>query len=307
MRSKREKNAKKTDGNKNKTIRGIPKLVDANYAGTAKSETTTLILCEGDSAKAGIISGLSNDDRNYIGVYPMKGKILNVRGEASKKINENKEIIEIKKILGLETGKTYTNIKSLRYGKIVFMTDQDLDGSHIKGLCINFFAYLWPSLLKIPNFIGFMNTPILKASKLNKVINFYNDGEYEMWKKENDNGKGYKIKYYKGLGTSTSKEFKEYFKEKKIISFELHDQDETMIDDIFNKSKADNRKEWLKGCDRNKYLDTNSDLISYDQFINNEFIHFSKYDCDRSIPNLMDGLKVSQRKIIFSAFKKKII
>ena len=93
----------------------------------------------------------TNDDRNYIGVYPMKGKIFNVRGESFKKINENKEIIEIKKIMGLETGKTYTNVNDLRYGKIVFMTDQDLDGSHIKGLCINFIAYLYYHFLKFQN------------------------------------------------------------------------------------------------------------------------------------------------------------
>ena len=303
---KDKKNAKKTDGNKNKTVRGIPKLVDANYAGTAKSKQTMLILCEGDSAKAGIISGLTNDDRNYVGVYPMKGKIFNVRGESFKKINENKEIIEIKKIMGLETGKTYTNVNDLRYGKIVFMTDQDLDGSHIKGLCINFIAYLWPSLLEIPEFIGFMNTPILKATKPNKTLNFYNNGEYEKWKEENEDGKGYKIKYYKGLGTSTSKEFKEYFQEKRIVCFKREESDLQAIDNIFNKSKADDRKSWLETYDRNKYLDTSVSEISYDDFINNELIHFSKYDCDRSIPNMVDGLKVSQRKILYSAFKKKL-
>ena len=303
---KDKKNAKKTDGNKNKTIRGIPKLVDANFAGTAKSSKTMLILCEGDSAKAGIISGLTNDDRNYIGVYPMKGKIFNVRGETMKRINENKELIDIKKILGLETGKSYNSINQLRYGKVVFMTDQDLDGSHIKGLCINLIAYLWPSLLKLDNFIRFMNTPILKATKLKQVINFYNNGEYEQWKEENNDGKGYKIKYYKGLGTSTSKEFKEYFKEKKIVNFKLETQDEIVIDGVFNKTKADERKSWLQQYDRNKYLDTNHEEISYSQFINDELIHFSKYDCDRSIPNMIDGLKVSQRKILYSAFKKKL-
>ena len=303
---KEQKNAKKTDGNKNKTIRGIPKLVDANYAGTAKSDKTMLILCEGDSAKAGIISGLSNDDRNYIGVYPMKGKIFNVRGESMKKINDNKEIIDIKKILGLETGKKYSSTKQLRYGKVIFMTDQDLDGSHIKGLCINLIAYMWPSLLKLDNFIGFMNTPILKASKVNKVINFYNNGEYEEWKGKNNDGKGYKIKYYKGLGTSTSKEFKEYFKDKKIVNFNLKDDDEGFIDTIFNKTKADDRKKWLETYDRNRYLDTKCEKISYADFIDDELIHFSKYDCDRSIPNMVDGLKVSQRKIIYSAFKKKL-
>jgi len=133
------KSAKKTDGSKMKTIKGIPKLDDANFAGSEKSRLCTLILCEGDSAKTGVISGLKSEDRDYIGVYPLKGKVMNVRGESAKKVSENKEIVDLKKILGLETGKVYETIedvhKKLRYGKIVFMTDQDLDGSHIKGLC----------------------------------------------------------------------------------------------------------------------------------------------------------------------------
>ena len=303
---KDKKNAKKTDGNKNKNIRGIPKLVDANYAGTPKSNQTMLILCEGDSAKAGILSGLSNEDRNVIGVYPMRGKLFNVRGETQKRINESKEINEIKKIMGLESGKVYENVNDLRYGRIIFMTDQDLDGSHIKGLCINFIAYLWPSLLKIPGFIGFMNTPILKATKINQTLQFYTQGDYDAWKEVNENGKGYKIKYYKGLGTSTSKEFKEYFKEKRVVSFVEAQDDGTLIDKVFNKTKADERKQWLVQYDRKRYLDVTNQNISYHDFIDNELIHFSKYDCDRSIPNVMDGLKISQRKILFSAFKKNL-
>ena len=107
---KENKAAKKTDGSKSKSVRGIPKLTDANWAGTDKSKNCIIIFCEGDSAKAGIISGLSSEDRNSIGVYPMKGKVLNVRGEPIKRITENKEISEIKKILGLETGKKYLTI-----------------------------------------------------------------------------------------------------------------------------------------------------------------------------------------------------
>ena len=79
---KENKAAKKTDGTKSKSIRGIPKLDDANWAGTDKSSQCMLIFCEGDSAKAGIVSGLSKEDRNTIGVYPVKGKFMNVRGEA---------------------------------------------------------------------------------------------------------------------------------------------------------------------------------------------------------------------------------
>tara|TARA_B110000503_G_scaffold68441_1_gene106873 strand:- start:9323 stop:12574 length:3252 start_codon:yes stop_codon:yes gene_type:complete len=304
---KEKNNSKKTDGNKNKTIRGIPKLVDANYAGTKDSNKCTLILCEGDSAKAGILSGLSPSDRNIIGVYPMKGKLLNVRGETTKKINENKEIIEIKKILGLESNKTYKTTDELRYNKILFMTDQDLDGSHIKGLCINLFEWLWPSLLHIDGFLGFMNTPILKATKSSKMIQFYNEQEYELWKLSNNDGKGWSIKYYKGLGTSTGKEFKEYFKDKKTMDIVLGEKDKETIDMVFNKKKADFRKEWLSKYERCNVLDTLKTKVTLGDFIDREMIHFSKYDCDRSIPNMMDGLKVSQRKILYSAFKKNLV
>ena len=302
---KEKKESKKTDGVKTKTIRGIPKLIDANYAGTKKSGECILILCEGDSAKSGIVSGLAANDRNIYGIYPMKGKLLNVRGELLKKINENKEIAEIKKILGLETGKTYKDAEELRYGKVLFMTDQDLDGSHIKGLGINMFECLWPSLLKITGFIGFMNTPILKATKGTKSLSFYNDNEYEAWKL-GDNGNGWKVKYYKGLGTSTGKEFREYFEHKKIVEIEVGDKDTEDMDMLFNKKKAEQRKEWLTNYDRDVHLDTSLTHITLGNFIHKEVIHFSKYDCDRSIPNLMDGLKVSQRKILFSAFEKNL-
>ena len=306
---KEQKVAKKTDGAKTKNIRGIPKLTDANWAGTDQSDKCTLILCEGDSAKAGILSGLSSDDRNTIGAYPLKGKVMNVNGETSARISQNKEIKELKQILGLETNKEYKtkeDINKLRYGKVLFMTDQDLDGSHIKGLCINLFHSEWHTLVEIPGFIGFMNTPILKAKKGQHELNFYNDGEYEDWKKNADT-KGYSIKYYKGLGTSTGKEFREYFAKKKIVEFEYSGKlSDDAIDMVFNKKRADDRKDWLEQYDRTDYVDTNNQTVSYEDFINKEFIHFSKYDCDRSIPNLMDGQKTSLRKILYAAFKKNL-
>lgn len=310
---KENKAAKKTDGSKSKSIRGIPKLDDANWAGTDKSNECMIIFCEGDSAKTGVISGLSSEDRNTIGVYPLKGKVMNVRGEAVKKVSENKEIAEIKKILGLESGKEYNTIeevhKNLRYSKVVFMTDQDLDGSHIKGLCINLFQNEWLSLTRIPGFIGFMNTPILKAKKGSLELKFYNEGEYEEWKNNNPEGaKGWNIKYYKGLGTSTKTEFREYFEEKKFVGFEHTGvTSDDAIDMVFNKKRADDRKTWLETIyNRNSFADTSKQMIPYEEFINKELIHFSKYDCDRSIPNLMDGLKISLRKILYSAFKKRL-
>ena len=312
---KEAKAAKKTDGAKTRTIRGIPKLIDANFAGTEKSGQCTIIFCEGDSAKAGIVSGLSKEDRNTIGVYPVKGKFMNVRGEAVKRIAENTEIAEIKRILGLENGRDYTAedvAKRLRYGKVLFMTDQDLDGSHIKGLGINLFQSEWPTLTHIPGFIGFMNTPILKARKGQQERVFYNEGEFEAWKQGTSGANGlaidvatWNIKYYKGLGTSTGREFREYFEHKKIVDFaHTGEPSDDAIDLVFNKKRADDRKVWLSTYNRADHLDTSHKHVSYEDFMTREMKHFSVYDNQRSIANGMDGLKISLRKILFAAFKK---
>lgn len=306
-----KKASAETDGSQTKTIRGIPKLIDANYAGTLKSKDCTLILCEGDSAKAGIMSGLSKEDRNVIGLFPLKGKVMNTSGELQSKINNNSEIAAIKKIIGLKSDTKYRTREdvnnSLRYGKILFMTDQDLDGSHIKGLCINLFNSQWPELVKINSFLGFMNTPILKARKGTKELSFYSEQEYKEWKSKNNDGKGWSIKYFKGLGTSTAKEFKQYFQDRRLITFQHSgSQCSDAIDKAFNKKRADDRKEWLRNYDKDAFLDIESGDVSYKRWADNELLHFSKYDCDRSIANLVDGNKISTRKILYAAFKRNL-
>ena len=313
MEAKESRAAKRTDGTKTRTIRGIPNLIDANFSGTDKSKECTLILCEGLSALSGIVSGLSAEDRNIIGIYPLRGKLLNVRGEAVRKIGENKEITDLKKILGLEQGREYSSMddvhRLMRYGKVMILCDQDNDGSHIKGLCINLFHCEWASLFRLPGFLSFMNTPILRAKKGSQTRLFYNEGEYRAWKLEGGNHDGWDIKYFKGLGTSTAAEFKEYFANKKIVDF-VYTADSSISDDVvdkvFNKKRADDRKTWLKAYNREVFLDTNRPAVAYEEFIDNELIHFSTYDCARSLPHAVDGLKISQRKILFSAFKRRL-
>ena len=317
------KSKKKMDGSKTKSVRGIPNLVDANFAGTEQSSKCILILAEGLSAMAGIVSGLKSEDRNVIGIYPLKGKVLNVRGATRDVLEKNRELTDLIKILGLEIGKNYSDLgeiqKKLRYGKIMIMTDQDLDGSHIKGLCINLFHSMWPSLYKIPGFISFMNTPILRATKGREVRMFYNEGEYKKWlsdfgsegtgegKGEGKAVKGWTLKYFKGLGTSTATEFKEYFANKKIVDFHyVGSASDDIVDMVFNKKRAEDRKGWLENYDKTTFLDTNQPRVSYEHFFHQEMVHFSVYDNERSIPNLVDGLKTSLRKILFCAFKRRL-
>lgn len=305
------KQLKKSDGKKVKRLTTIDKLDDANKAGTKDSSKCTLILTEGDSAKAFAVSGLSILGRDYYGVYPLKGKLLNVRNASQKQVSGNKEIEELKKIIGLQQGKVYEHTNELRYGKILILTDADIDGSHIKGLVINMIETYWPSLLELDNFITSMKTPIIKATYKKNVKQFYTQQEYEQWKLNNDTKK-WTIKYYKGLGTSTSKEAKEYFKDfdKYKIYYDYNEElsSEALRLAFFkgiDKIWSNKRKDWLEKYNRNDILDNNKKITIHD-FINKDLIHFSYSDNQRSIPNLCDGLKPSQRKVIYSVLKRNL-
>jgi DNA topoisomerase-2 len=302
--AKDSKENTKTDGKKQSRITGIPKLDDAVYAGTTKSKECTLILTEGDSAKAMALSGLSQEQRKHYGVYPLKGKVLNVKDTSDSKVEQTKEIAELKKILGLQSGKKYDDVSSLRYGSVMIMTDQDYDGSHIRGLLINLFHELWHELVAIPGFLTYMATPIVKATKGKETRNFYSQYEYEQWR-ETDNAKGWKVKYYKGLGTSTRDEAKEYFAKPQAVQFTFVQGSDEAIDLAFNKQRADDRKQWLQGYDKTALIPTGLKL-PYPDFIHKDLIHFSNYNLERAIPSVMDGLKVSQRKILYAALKRKL-
>ncbi|XP_011168143.1 DNA topoisomerase 2 isoform X2 [Solenopsis invicta] len=306
---------------KQRKLHGIPKLEDANDAGTARSLECTLILTEGDSAKTMAVSGIASIGRDKYGIFPLRGKMLNVREATHKQILENAEINNLIKILGLQYKKKYEtrdDLKTLRYGKMMIMTDQDQDGSHIKGLLINFIHHNWPSLLKL-NFIEEFITPIVKATKGSQVLSFFSLPEFEMWKKETENFHTYKIKYYKGLGTSTAKEAKEYFENmtRHRIRFRYDGtQDDQNIIMAFSKKCVDQRKDWLMnhmnetkrrkeiGLGERYLYEKDTRTVSFSDFINVELVLYSNYDNVRSIPNLMDGLKPGQRKVLFTCLKR---
>tara|TARA_B100001996_G_scaffold154140_1_gene117260 strand:- start:13575 stop:16796 length:3222 start_codon:yes stop_codon:yes gene_type:complete len=304
------KELKKTDGSRKSKISGIPKLDDANKAGTQQSSKCTLIITEGDSAKTLAISGLSIVGRDHYGVFPLRGKCKNVRDASVKQLTENKEFNDLKKILGLQQGKVYTSLSELRYGKLMIMTDADNDGSHIKGLILNMIHYFWPSLLDL-KFVVSMVTPIIKATKGSETRSFYTDSSFRQWY---GNGKhGWKIKYYKGLGTSTSAEAREYFKRIKDLTVQF-DTDKCMDDSIilaFDKTKSDLRKTWLlesseKNSSELEIPYGNVNRLGVSDFIHKDLVNFSLADLKRSIAHVSDGLKPSQRKVLYACFTKNL-
>jgi DNA topoisomerase-2 len=309
LNAKQMKEAKKTDGKKKATVRGIPKLEDALWAGTAKSTECTLILTEGDSAASTAISGLKVVGRERYGVFPLRGKLLNVKDAVLAKKTNNAELNQIKQILGLEYGKKYAKLEQLRYGRVMIMTDQDVDGSHIKGLLINLFHTEWPALLKM-GFLCCLMTPLLKVTKGSTTLSFYSQQDYDVWVATAPEAQigNWKSKYYKGLGTSTAAEAREYFENMHTADFEWDDSADGSIDMAFNKKRSDDRKTWLSTYDAKRVLTVSKggSKVPYTKFINDELIHFSSADNIRSIPSILDGLKPGQRKILWSCFKRNL-
>jgi DNA topoisomerase-2 len=292
--------------NKNGRTVKVRKLDDANRAGTKDSRMCLLFLTEGDSALSSCLRGFSVTGRDYYGAFPLKGKPLNVRDIAVKKILEDEEIKGIISALGLEIGKKYTNTSELRYGKVVLFTDADHDGSHIKGLLINLFETFFPYLLEA-DFIYEFVTPIVKVKKGAVVKYFYKLNEYRRWK-ETVNVDNWFVKYYKGLGTIEPHESKEFFKEidKHLIRFNYRNPEITkdLIDMAFRKNRAEDRKNWLLKYKPNNEVDKFGKKTYYDSFINDELIEFSMADNIRSIPSVIDGFKPTHRKILYTLNKK---
>lgn len=289
-----------------KTIR-VEKLVDAHKAGTSESLNACICIAEGDSAKNSVMAGLSIVGRDFYGVFPIKGRPLNVRDATVSKITSNEEIANIFKIVGLVPGKKYTSLDELRYGKIIFFTDSDLFGISIKGLLINMVHKLWPELLELGFCYEFI-TPIVIAKKGKEIKEYYDLNQYN-GDKLKGLLQGWHIKYYKGLGTLLASEMKEMFKNlnKHLIKFDYDSlRDSDKIDMVFNDKRIQERKDWLieyKGeIVPSKFGKPNQ----LNNFIDTEFIQFSNYDNILNIPQLMDGLKPSQRKILYSAFKRNL-
>eukprot|EP00041_Stephanoeca_diplocostata_P032707 m.1055772 g.1055772 ORF g.1055772 m.1055772 type:complete len:1315 (+) comp24195_c2_seq5:303-4247(+) len=348
-------NQARGDKSRRKSFIDVPKLEDAVLAGSRASGECTLILTEGDSAKSLAVAGFEVVGRERFGVFPLRGKLLNVRDASTKQLRNNAEISALCKILGLQYDKQYpvdpAKALGLRYGRVLIMTDQDHDGAHIKGLVLNFFHHFWPSLLQRGDFVGEFITPLVKVRRRPAATAkrdtdgterlFYSLETYMQWwntvpRAEQRN---WHAKYYKGLGTSSSADAKQYFaaldKHVKMFSTlsdgaQKHSPPGTtldgveMIDMVFNKSRSADRREWLAhaGAAANtatgdqmsvppsEHDDTATSLsvqaVSIADFVHTDLAAFAFADNIRSIPSAIDGLKPSQRKVLYACFKRRL-
>lgn len=294
---------------KKSDIAGIAKLYDAPLAGTDKSKLCSLILTEGDSAKSLAMAGfeaLSKDDRKLFGVFALKGKVLNVTDYHQ--AYKNEELKNLCMALGLVPKKGSLNISKLRYGKVIIMTDQDTDGAHIIGLILNFLYRLYDELLK-NNFVQIFSTPLLKAKKGLEVHSFFSMGDFQEWssKMSTDELSKWKIKYYKGLGTSTHEEAAEYFKNinKHLLNIKFDPKASQNLEKVFNKELSDDRKNWLTSYNENNTINYNIKDLSISDYIEKGLKHYAVASNARAIPSVCDGLKPGQRKILYGCFLRK--
>lgn len=304
LEAKQFKALEKTDGKKKRHIDDIVKLTDANFAGKEKSHECTLILTEGKSAGSYATSfiGMIPDGRNYFGIYPMKGKPLNVMKAGPQQIADNDEIRDLKKTLGLREGIDYTNnldFATLRYGRCLIAADSDDDGKHIVGLILLYFYCHYPSLLA-RGFVIFLRTPLIRIWKGNDRIKFYTEKDYLEWRDRNPNYENYKHKYYKGLATSTNQDVKEEAVNPKSVVFVYDDTASQYFHLVFDEGESDARKEWIAKYAPILGIEDYSSL-PISQFINQEVIKHSLANIARCIPSL-DGLKESQRKAIWGSY-----
>ena len=252
--AKEQMEIKKALANLNKdAAKGDPRRVDkfSDAMEDNKRELCELYLTEGDSARKAIHE--SRGKNPYIGSFALKGKPLNVMDINLKKITGgkdkddegNREVQSIMKITGLKIGVKVKSVKELRFGKIVILSDQDLDGFHVSSLLINLFAYFWPELFEL-GVIYRMNTPLVVATLKGGVEKeFFTDEDYEEWAKT---APKHEASRFKGLGKFKVPRFKKILenREKYLVRIKkIEEADVKGIHLAFKGSQADERKEWL--------------------------------------------------------------
>lgn len=294
-------------------------LAIAKYEPALRRHTAhaTLIVCEGDSAGNLVRSGLTVVGRRDFGLYPLRGKFLNARGLSPKTILENKEALELLKILGIQLQTDYDveSVRKLPYARLMAMTDQDVDGSHIMGLLFNLIDVCAPSLLRHrPEYLCRFATSLIRVTlpRGGEEVGFYSQGEYDAWCEDRRQaGASLGVaKYFKGLGTSSAAQAKEYFRHLRENTITLVHGGPTSSDALdlaFNKKRTDDRKTFLTAhCDPSAHVDYSQSETTVEDFVHHELLpQYALASLRRAIPSL-DGFKEALRKVFYGARSLKL-
>jgi len=217
----------------------LKKIVKFDDATSKDRQNCGLFLAEGDSASKTILSAR---DPKSVGVFPLRGKPLNVRDIKVARLTANEEFANIMAIVGLKLGHD-VSMDDLRFGKIILATDFDPDGAHIAGLVVNMFHQFWPNLVR-DGLLYRLRTPLIVATKGKEKYEFFSRTEYAEWAEKNPK---HSMKYFKGLGGFSTKDFTKFMQDPKYMEQLTYteESDFMAIDLAFDKRKANARKEWL--------------------------------------------------------------
>ena len=291
----------KKKGDYQKTKRGE----DANWVLQGKRNCgCELHVLEGESAEA-YDSKLLNfipGGRNRIGTLTLRGKPLNVYKACDENIQKNKELCELTRRLGLKPNTDYSiavNRKKLRYDKVVFMADSDIDGAHIKTLLLGFFNRLYPGLLECGSVVVDYLTPLSVGVKNGKVVKFYYDRQYQYWLEHND-PKGWNFNYYKGLGRSKKEDVKRDYEDKHEIAFEYDSAADSRIRLALDGEDVEMRKSWMSQWDPKNVSPYLEKSITITQFVDDRTRGYSWETLARNMPRF-DSFTDVARKIAHTA------
>lgn len=285
----------------------VEKLNDANKAGTREGYKCTLIVTEGDSASGYPLLYRTRIENgvDWFGILPLRGKIPNVRNmSVADLLKQYQEGIlgKISDSIGLRENIDYSNdeeFMTLRYGRILICSDADDDGKHINALVVNYICR-YPSLVA-RGFIWLLRTPIIRVMKGRICYRFLSNSEYEMWKNSTPDHASYSLKYYKGLAKAVGDDVDRDYddRDRCNIMCLYDDAAETALKLAFDRKLADVRKDWMLTWKQSVIVEDLRQL-PISTMITEELIQYSLANIERSIPG-MDGLKQSQRKIIYGA------
>ena len=254
----------------------------ADLSGSDRAEECTLFVCDGLSSRAFVVAGIENRHDIY-GIYPLRGAPMNVRNATEKAVTSSRVIGELMTVLGLTT--TTTTTTAMNYGSVCIVVEPDTDGILVEGLLLNFLHMYFPSLF-VRGAVQTIRAPSIKI-----------EGSYRYALPPGK--KADKVRCYAGLGSYSEEEAREIF-HRSIFAYRVptggEEEVQQQLELYFDKGYGARRKEIMV-----VQPEPLSALSTVSDFLAHRLVLCFRENCARHLPSLVDGLKESQRKIVFAA------